>query len=85
MAGPSVTLSDDSAMEPSFAVRRTGTHVFELSVGDGETWSEPARSYVVVLDPAAGERYLACGCQTGAVGGFALAPLLALVLRRRRG
>jgi hypothetical protein len=42
--------------------------VFELVVGDGETWSEPTRSYVVVLDPGAGERYLGCGCNGGAGG-----------------
>jgi hypothetical protein len=68
-AGPRVLLSDDGAVEPEFDVEAPGVHAFELRVGDGETFSAPVKSYVVVIDPAAGERHAeqgGCGCATGA-------------------
>lgn len=86
VSGPSVALSDDTAMEPSFKVRETGTHAFDLVVGDGTTWSAPARSYVVVLDPNAGARYKGCSCATPPGAALGALPLLVLIplLRRRR-
>ncbi len=82
-SGPSVTLRSEQTVEPSFRVRRPGTHVFALRVGDGERWSAPARSHVVVLDPGYGSRY-GCGCDAnGTRNGLAL-PLVALLIARRR-
>lgn len=87
VAGPSVALSDPTGFEPEFRVEAPGVHEFELVVGDGDVFSAPDRSYVVVLDPAAGQRHEAatgCGCATGGPAGWVglLAGLLAL--RRRR-
>lgn len=84
VSGPPVTLSDPTAAEPQFKVRHPGEDVFELKVGDGAQWSAPARSYVVVLDPRVGRRYLTCGCETGPEGGLFAFPLLLLFLRVRR-
>ncbi len=84
VAGPEVDLDDPAALEPSFRARWPGTHVFALEVGDGETWSAPARSHVVVLDPKAGSRYLTCGCASapGPVSGLVVLLLGALARRR---
>jgi len=83
VAGPEVTLDDPSLMEPSFRVRDAGNLVFELVVGDGESWSAPARSYVVVLDPAAGRRYRNCATGPATPSWIALIGLVALLRRRR--
>ena len=88
MAGPSVFLSDDTDVEPTFTVADVGTHVFELVVGDGTRRSSAARSYVVVIDPAIPTRNTSgCGCTgTGrATGGLGIATLVVgLALGRRR-
>ncbi|MBW1880622.1 MAG: hypothetical protein JRJ84_19880 [Deltaproteobacteria bacterium] len=84
VAGPEVDLDDPSVMEPSFRVRHVGNLVFELVVGDGESWSAPVRSYVVVLDPAAGRRYRNCATGPAAPPWIALIALTLLLRRRRR-
>lgn len=81
VSGPLVKLVDLNSAEPTFQVREPGTHVFELIVGDGERWSEPARSHVVVVDPDAARRHRH-GCEHQ--GGFvAIWPLILLLIRRR--
>jgi spore germination protein YaaH len=84
VAGPSVALSDATVKEPQFVVTEPGTAVFELIVGDGTSFSIPDRSYVVVLDPDAGERHAdGKGCDhTGSAASIGLA-LAAGALRRR--
>ena len=85
LSGTPVALSATDA-EPSFTVAAPGHLSFELRVGDGTVWSDPARSDVVVLDPGAGERYATSGCACDAAGSgpTALAPLAAAWLLRRR-
>jgi MYXO-CTERM domain-containing protein len=83
VAGPEVELDAPSSMEPSFRVRDVGNLVFELVVGDGEAWSAPVRSYVVVLDPAAGRRFRNCATGPAAPAWLALLALAALIRRRR--
>lgn len=81
VAGPTVSLDDAAAAEPRFLVEEAGNLVFELTVSDdGDTWSAPAKSYVVVIDPAAGERYGGGGCATapGAGSGWAALALLGI-------
>lgn len=85
VAGPTVELTDRASAEPAFTVDASGTHAFELEVGDGAVWSAPAASYVVVIDPGLARRHgPGCGCDgaSGASGGLFL--VLAAALRRRR-
>ena len=82
-AGPTVSLSTTTGPKPAFAVTEPGTTVFDLWVGDGERWSAPARSYVVVVDRNAGRRH-AIGCTTLPSGAAWLALLPLVALRRRR-
>lgn len=87
LSGPAVALSSTSDPQPSFRVEHPGTHVFELLVGDGTTWSAPARSYLVVIDPDLPNRHASgCGCSgtTSAPAPLVLALLLATCRRRRR-
>lgn len=85
-AGPEVALSSDTEAEPTFTVEVAGTHVFQLVVGDGTSWSPAARSYVVVVDPAIPTRNAGgCGCNgTGGVGAGLAGIGLAAALRRPR-
>jgi uncharacterized protein (TIGR03382 family) len=85
VGGPTATLADASTDKPSFVVEEAGTTVFELLVGDGASWSAPARSYVIVIDKAAGTRHADAGCGCDSTG-WSAAPVLAaaLLLRRRR-
>jgi spore germination protein YaaH len=86
ISGPPVKLSSDTEVEPVFRVDAPGVHTFELLVGDGSTWSEPASSFVVVIDPALAERgRSSCGCRSdlGLLGGWGGALVLALLLGRR--
>jgi MYXO-CTERM domain-containing protein len=87
VAGPPVTLDRPTAGEPSFRIESPGNVVFEVRVGDGaNTWSAPARSYVVVIDPDAGERFepAGCGCATGPAPPGWLAVAAFVAVRRRR-
>jgi hypothetical protein len=84
--GPTVGLDADAA-EPSFVVEQPGNLTFELRVSDGTDWSAPARSYVVIIDPAAGERWeQGGGCTSfpGAVPWLAIAGVSLLTRRRGR-
>lgn len=76
-AGPPVTLSDASAVMPSFKADKTGTYTFSLSVTDqyGHTSDQPDTVNVKVT-PAPGGG--------GFAPGLLLAGLAAAVLRRRR-
>lgn len=83
VAGPAVSLSNEHVREPSFIADKPGVHVFELRVGDGVTFSAPARSEVIVVDRDAGEAHAAKGgCSTA--GGGLLAGLIALIAARKR-
>ncbi len=84
--GPAVDLEKPTTAEPRFVVAQPGNLVFELTVGDGSAWSAPARSHVVVIDPAATTKPApAGGCDhTGGAGAGALLAALALTTRRRR-
>jgi hypothetical protein len=87
LSGPEVELSSATDAQPAFRVEHTGTHVFELLVGDGVTWSAPARSYLVVIDPDLPNRHAeGCGCAGvgPGLGGGAAALLTAALLARRR-
>lgn len=81
-SGPTETLAGSTTMRPSFTVTAPGTHVFELRVGDGATWSAPAASYVVVLDRD-GARDRMGGCATGWSAGLGALAAAAALLRRR--
>jgi hypothetical protein len=84
--GPPVTLTDASAVDPSFVVEEPGTVAFELRVGDRDAWSAPATSWVVVIDPGLPRRHVGCGCDaagSGAVGLWALGLGLFAIRRRR--
>jgi spore germination protein YaaH len=84
ISGRPVKLSSATDVEPVFRVEVPGVHTFELVVGDGDSWSEPARSFVVVIDPAMPQRgRSSCGCQSGLAGGSSGALLLVMLLRRR--
>lgn len=86
VSGPPVALSSTSDARPAFRIEGPGNLVFALEVGDGATWSAPARSYVVVIDPDLPDRYdRTCGCAGTGLGGVAPWALLAgLLVRRRR-
>ncbi|MEZ4239787.1 MAG: glycosyl hydrolase family 18 protein [Myxococcota bacterium] len=89
LSGPAVTLSSTTDAEPTFQVEHPGTHVFELRVGDGTTWSAPARSYLVVIDPDLPNRHArGCGCDgalpAGSAGTFGVGLAGLALLRRRR-
>ncbi len=87
VVGPAVTLDDSAAVEPSFAIQEPGNLVFELRVGDGDAeWSAAAKSYVVVIDPDAGERFSepGCGCAAAGPGAGWIGLFGVLGLRRRR-
>jgi RHS repeat-associated protein len=45
-----ISLSDSSAVRPTFEVSKTGSYVFELVVSDGELASEPARVSISTSD-----------------------------------
>ena len=82
-AGPRVSLSSDTRTDPSFIVEQPGVHVFDLRVGDGITFSSPAKSYVIVIDEDAGQSHTDGGCDTsGGAAGLGMLGLLAV--RRRR-
>ncbi|MFT5453860.1 MAG: hypothetical protein ACI9K2_000336 [Myxococcota bacterium] len=83
-SGPPAALDSPGSVEPSFVVEAPGTHVFELRVGDGSTWSDPAASHVVVLDPASGQLYGDPGCGCGHDGGAWPTALRALQALARR-
>jgi hypothetical protein len=87
LAGPPVQLSSGTAQEPAFTVAFPGTYEFELLVGDGSTWSEPATSYLVAIDPDLPNRHDGgCACDQSPVSagwGAALALISALGRRRR--
>ena len=87
-SGPEVSLSQTDTMQPTFQVMEAGTHVFSLSLGDGETVSSMARSYVVVMDREIGaQRYPGCGCMSTSwsyVGFFTVFLGVFGVIRRRR-
>ena len=76
VAGPPVDLRDPETANPTFRARDAGTHIFALSVSDGESWSDPDRSHVVVLDAEMGNG--GCGCsQSGApLGWFVWLPAM---------
>lgn len=86
-SGPGVSLSDSTDDEPTFTVEETGVHSFELLVGDGTSWSAPASSFVVVIDPALPARgeTTGCGCRSGRydLSGIWGATIALLVARRR--
>jgi MYXO-CTERM domain-containing protein len=81
--GPPVTLSAPSAVAPTFRIGQPGTHTFQVTVGDGEAESAPARSYVIAVERDLGPG--GCGCATGPAGALPALwlPLLALLRRRR--
>ena len=83
VAGPHVSLSAEHIKEPSFIADLPGVHVFELRVGDGVTFSAPARSEVIVVDRDAGEAHDATGGCSTTSGGL-LAGLIALLAARKR-
>lgn len=82
IAGPEVFLANDTTANPTFRVRESGTHIFALTVGDGQNWSEADTSHVVVLDPEMGGR--GCGCAHGGLGWSWMGLLPLLAVRRRR-
>ncbi|MBT3224235.1 MAG: hypothetical protein HN348_34640, partial [Proteobacteria bacterium] len=64
--GPEATLTDADSATPTFVIETAGVTVFELMVGNGEVFSQPDRSHVVVLDPDAGRRHRgSCSCNFG--------------------
>ncbi|MBN2798225.1 MAG: hypothetical protein JXX28_03695 [Deltaproteobacteria bacterium] len=81
--GPLVPLSSTTDQLPRFQAAEPGVHSFDLWVGDGERWSEPDRSYVVVVDRSAGP-YSPAGCATGGLPPLGMLSALALLLARRR-
>jgi len=87
VGGPEVSLSDAAAEKPAFEIEAPGNHVFELVVGDGALWSDPARSYVIVVDRDIGRLHAAsrCGCDTtpGATGVLVAAVIGLFGIRRR--
>ncbi|MBT3221409.1 MAG: hypothetical protein HN348_20180 [Proteobacteria bacterium] len=59
--------------------------MFELLVGDGEVYSQPDRSHVVVLDPDAGRRHRGgCSCNFGHTSPFWSCLLIPLIFLRRK-
>lgn len=83
--GPAVVFDDPTSPSPKFVVEEPGTLEFQLRVGDGAAWSDPATSWVVVIDPGQAGRGRGCGCDTadaGSVGTMVVA-LAHLVARRR--
>lgn len=81
VAGPQVALSDAGAAQPAFVPDAPGQYVFLLRVGRDGVLSEPARSYVSVVDREVGSP--GRGCSQVPVGvGAAL--LLGVGLMRRR-
>jgi hypothetical protein len=87
VAGTPVKLDDPASDAPRFTVKDVGDLVFELRVGDGaDDWSAPAKAYVVVIDPDAGERYQSggCGCNDPGTPVSAFAALIGLALATRR-
>ena len=84
ISGPAVALDNPASATPSFQVTDVGTLTFSLVVGDGSEVSAPDHSFVIVIDPDAGNRHGGCGCasQPGAPWTIAFLPLL-LVFRRR--
>jgi hypothetical protein len=89
VAGPAVVLDADDVEMPTFVVEQPGTLAFELEVGDGEGWSAPATSWVVVIDPDLARRHAGgCGCaglSGPASGGWAVGAVALAALARRRG
>ncbi len=75
--GPTVSLDDPSGESPTFTIESPGTLEFELQVGDGDEWSRPATSWVVVVDPGLPQRHDGgCGC----VGAPSTDPRMAVAL-----
>lgn len=81
LAGPSVTLLQDEGPRPTFRAVEPGTHIFSLRVGDGEEWSGPARSHVVVLDADLAQG--GCGCTQLPAPGAWIGIFGMIALRRR--
>lgn len=79
--GPPAVLDDAAAERPRFVAEYAGTYLFEVTVGDEETRSGPARSVVSVVDRDL--RDDAAGCRAAPLPA-GLAGLLALVALRRR-
>jgi spore germination protein YaaH len=82
--GPAARLAGADEVEASFVVEQAGVHVFALRVGDGEAWSAPDRTHVVVLDRRVGRHYAGCGWPGPPVAGWWLAALAAPLVGRRR-
>jgi hypothetical protein len=83
--GPSVALSDATAVAPRFEVVEPGNLAFELVVSSNGAESEPATSHVVVVDKGAGSRF-GKGCATVPMGGWpAVCAAFVLGSRRVRG
>ncbi|MCB9697600.1 MAG: glycoside hydrolase family 18 protein [Alphaproteobacteria bacterium] len=83
--GPTVALDDPTAASPKFVVQEPGTLEFQLRVGDDSAWSEPATTWVVVIDPGMAARSRGCGCVNveGTGWGALLVGLIAAGSRRR--
>ena len=83
VGGPVVSLSDSTSIHPSFVVEAPGTATFELVVGANSVWSDPAKSYVVVLDPDQSVvKKAKCGCSV-APGASVWSVVLAACFWRR--
>lgn len=88
--GPTAALDDPSVERPRFVAEAAGTYAFEVTVGDGETASPPARSLVSVVErDLRGDE---AGCRsapvptaaTAATASTALLLVGAALARRRR-
>jgi MYXO-CTERM domain-containing protein len=82
--GPAAALDDPTAERPRFLAEAPGTYAFQVTVGDGDTASPPARSLVSVVDRDL--RGDDAGCRSAPVpaGPVALLLLGAALARRRR-
>ncbi len=81
--GPPVVLTNDRSANPTFQIRSIGNLVFEVEVGDGSDWSDPASSYVVVIDPGIARRRSG-SCGVVGASGMGWLSLLILLGHRRR-
>jgi MYXO-CTERM domain-containing protein len=84
--GSSAALIGPTSVAPTFVADLAGTYEASLTVFDGANYSSPDQVRITANDPGGTDTGGGCGCHTGAeggLGGFLLAGVALLALRRR--
>lgn len=86
--GSVAALSSANTANPSFVADMAGTYQVQLTVSDGENYSDPDTVSITASDGGGGDSGSSCGCRTGSAGGglstLLLLGAVGLVRLRRR-